>query len=67
MHGRDLESVSAEFARQLRQLQERVATACGRPVEEIAADMRTGRLLSAHEARDYGLVDDVEPTRRPPA
>ena len=31
---------AAEHARQLRRLQERLAEACGRPVEEIAADMR---------------------------
>jgi ATP-dependent Clp protease protease subunit len=65
VHGRDVESLSAEFSRQLRRLQERLASACGRPVEEIAADMRTGRLLTAKEARDYGLIDDMEQTRRP--
>jgi ATP-dependent Clp protease, protease subunit len=65
VHGRDVESLSAELSRQLRWLQERLASACGRPVEEIAADMRTGRLLTAEEARDYGLVDDMERTRRP--
>ena len=41
-------------ARQLRRLQERMAAACGRPVDEIAADMRAGRLLTAQEAQAYG-------------
>jgi ATP-dependent Clp protease, protease subunit len=59
--GRDLETVAAEHARQLRRLQERMAEACRRPADEIAADMRVGRLLSADEARDYGLVDRTEP------
>jgi ATP-dependent Clp protease, protease subunit len=58
--GRDLETVAAEHARQLRRLQERMAEACRRPADEIAADMRVGRLLSADEARDYGLVDRTE-------
>jgi ATP-dependent Clp protease, protease subunit len=53
--------VAAEHARQLRRLQERMAEACRRPADEIAADMRVGRLLSADEARDYGLVDRTEP------
>jgi ATP-dependent Clp protease protease subunit len=48
---------AAEHARQLRRLQERLAAACGRSVDEVAADMRAGRLLDAEEARAYGLVD----------
>jgi ATP-dependent Clp protease protease subunit len=63
--GRELEARAAEHAARLRALQERLAEACGRPVEQVASDMRSGRLLSAAEARDYGLVDDAEPTRRP--
>jgi ATP-dependent Clp protease, protease subunit len=59
--GRDLETAATEHARQLRRLQERMAEACRRPADEIAADMRAGRLLSADEARDYGLVDRTEP------
>jgi ATP-dependent Clp protease protease subunit len=63
--GREIEARAAEHAARLRSFQERLAEACGRPVEEIAADMRSGRLLSAAEARDYGLVDVAEPARRP--
>jgi ATP-dependent Clp protease protease subunit len=59
--GRELETLAAEHARQLRHLQERMADACGRPVDEIAADMRAGRLLTTDEARDYGLLDRTEP------
>jgi ATP-dependent Clp protease protease subunit len=64
MPGPEVEARAAEHALRLRRLQERVAEACGRPVEQIAADMRSGRLLSAAEARDYGLVDVTEPGRR---
>jgi ATP-dependent Clp protease protease subunit len=59
--GRELEAVAAEHARQLRRLQERLAEACGRSVDEIAADMRASRLLTTDEARDYGLLDRTEP------
>jgi ATP-dependent Clp protease protease subunit len=59
--GYEVEAWAAEHARQLRQLQERLAAACGRPVDEVAADMRAGRLLDAEEARAYGLVDAAEP------
>jgi ATP-dependent Clp protease protease subunit len=58
--GRELEALAAEHARQLRHLQERIAEACGHTVDEIAADMRAGKLLSADEARDYGLVDRAD-------
>lgn len=57
IRGQELDSWAAEHARQLRRLQERLADACGRPVDEIAADMRAGRLLTVPDAQDYGLVD----------
>ncbi|MGZ4571997.1 MAG: ATP-dependent Clp protease proteolytic subunit [Blastococcus sp.] len=57
--GREVESFAAEQARQLRRLQERLAEACGRSVDEIAADMRAGKLLTAEEAVDYGLLDPL--------
>jgi ATP-dependent Clp protease protease subunit len=63
--GRDVEAAAAEHARQLRRLQERIAEAAGRSVDEVAADMRTGRLLGAEEAHAYGLADSVEAGRRP--
>jgi ATP-dependent Clp protease protease subunit len=63
--GYEVEAWAAEHARQLRRLQERLAAACGRPVDEVAADMRAGRLLDAEEARAYGLVDAAEPDPRP--
>ena len=57
--GREVEAAAAQYTRQLRRLEERLAEACRRPVEEIAADVRTGRVLDAEEARAYGLVDTV--------
>ena len=59
--GHEVEAWAAEHARQLRRLQERLAAACGRSVDEVAADMRAGRLLDAEEARAYDLVDAAEP------
>ena len=56
--GHEVEAWAAEHARLLRRLQERLAAACGRSVDEVTADMRAGRLLDAEEARAYGLVDD---------
>lgn len=55
--GRDLEAHAEHHRRQLRRLQERIATACRRPADAVAGDMRVGRVLTAEEARGYGLVD----------
>ena len=37
-------------------LHQRVADASGRPLEQVTADMRSGRVLTAEEAVSYGLV-----------
>jgi ATP-dependent protease ClpP protease subunit len=45
----------------------RLAAATGRTADEVAADLRSNRYLSATEAQDYGLVDEVvrpRPRRR---
>jgi ATP-dependent Clp protease protease subunit len=59
VRGWDVEAWAADHARQAQRLYERLASACDRPVDEIAADCRAGRLLTAGEAEAYGLVDVV--------
>ena len=39
--------------------QARLAKATGRPLDDIVDDMRRGRYLTAHEAREYGLIDAI--------
>jgi ATP-dependent Clp protease, protease subunit len=56
------ELARAELERQAR-FHERLATAAGRSLEEVAADCAAGRYLSADEAVTYGLVDEI--VRRP--
>ncbi|MGH4021744.1 MAG: ATP-dependent Clp protease proteolytic subunit [Pseudonocardiaceae bacterium] len=56
-HTCDVADRADHLQRQLRRLQERVAEACHRPVDTVAADMRAGRIMTAEEARGYGLVD----------
>ncbi|OLL16204.1 hypothetical protein BKE56_022545 [Rhodococcus sp. M8] len=51
---------------QLRALQQHLADVCRRPVEEIAENMRAHRILTAEQARDYGLIDAVGGNRTPP-
>jgi ATP-dependent Clp protease protease subunit len=63
VRGWDVETWAAEHARQVRRLDERLAEACGRPVEEVAGDVHVGRLLTADEARAYGLADGTTAPR----
>jgi ATP-dependent Clp protease, protease subunit len=49
---------------QLARFVARIAEATGRPVEHVEADVASGRFLDAHEALEYGLVDEIwTPTR----
>ena len=57
VRGWDVEAWAAEHARTVERLHERLAEATGRPVAELAADMRAQRVLTAEEAREYGLLD----------
>ncbi len=50
----------------LRERMERILAAhTGQPLERIHADTDRDRIMSADEARDYGLVDSVLAPRRP--
>ncbi len=59
--GRPEDLVRATEADRLRidELTERLAAACGRPVEEVARDIRVGRTFTAGEALEAGLVDEI--------
>nr|WP_040783273.1 ATP-dependent Clp protease proteolytic subunit [Rhodococcus ruber] len=52
------------YRQQLQALQQRLADLCRHPIDEIAQDMRAHRILTAEQARDYGLVDAVGGDRR---
>ena len=54
-----LSSWAEHVAGQLARFHQRLAQATGRRVEDVAADLRRGRWLSAPEAVDYGLADEV--------
>ncbi|MGH4014365.1 MAG: ATP-dependent Clp protease proteolytic subunit [Pseudonocardiaceae bacterium] len=62
-HARDVTAHAEDHQRRLRLLQERIAGVCRHSIEAVVADMRAGRILTAEEARDYGLVDAVAPVK----
>jgi ATP-dependent Clp protease protease subunit len=58
----EIAAQSGQYQELLWRLQAGVAKTTGRPVEEIATDMRRGRYLDARDALEYGLIDAISPT-----
>jgi ATP-dependent Clp protease protease subunit len=69
-HVRDVARWAELRAAERRRFCERVATAAGRPVAAVEQDVARGRFLSAAEAVEYGILDEVyradAPVRRLP-
>lgn len=55
----DVSTQAEQHRRRLRQTQQRLAAASHHPVETVIDDMRAGRVVTAEEARDYGLIDTI--------
>lgn len=51
--------LSQQLELQEEQLRTRIAAVSGRSDEQVAQDLRAGRFLTASEAKDYGLVEEV--------
>ncbi len=54
-----LAGLAEQYLRQVEHLRRRVAAATGQPEEDVAADLESGRVLSAEEAKGYGLVNEL--------
>ena len=59
----DIELVAKEILRLKTQLEEIMAQHTGQPVERIAHDTDRDFVMTAAEAKDYGLIDEVISTR----
>ena len=55
----ELAAAADQHARQVGDLCGRIATATSRDSQEVASDLRAGRVLDASQAVEYGLVDEV--------
>jgi ATP-dependent Clp protease protease subunit len=56
------DEVTAAAGRYLRELEEmvvRIAEVTGQPRSRVEDDLSTGRILTAGEAKEYGLIDEV--------
>jgi ATP-dependent Clp protease protease subunit len=62
--GSDLEIVAREILRMRSQLEELLAQHTGQPLERIHLDIDRDKIMTAAEAKEYGLVDVVLPSRK---
>ena len=62
--GSDLEIQAREIGRMRQQMEEIIAQHTGQPVERITRDIDRDKIMTAEEAKAYGLVDVVLPSRK---
>jgi ATP-dependent Clp protease protease subunit len=55
----DVVHLTQQLELQEAQLRRRLVATTGRTDEEVAEDLRSGRFLTADEAKDYGLLHEV--------
>jgi len=60
----DISIQAKEILRLKDRLNEILANHCGRGIEDIARDTDRDRFMSAEEAKEYGLVDEVVTSRK---
>ncbi len=60
----DIEIQAREILRMRELLEKMLAEHTGRDVEQIRKDIERDKILTAHEAVEYGLVDEVVSTRK---
>ena len=59
----DIELIAAEIQRMKSSLEEVLAYHTGQPVEKISADTDRDFVMTATEAKDYGIIDEVIDSR----
>jgi ATP-dependent Clp protease, protease subunit len=60
----DLEIQAAEITRMRRLLETTLAKHAGRTPEQVHEDIERDRILTAEEAKEYGIVDEIIQSRK---
>ncbi len=60
----DMEIQAREIIRQREELEEILARHTGRSVEQVREDIERDRFLTAADAREYGLIDEIITSRK---
>jgi ATP-dependent Clp protease protease subunit len=55
----EVAAAAGQYLRELEELAVRLAEVTGQPRSRVEDDLSAGRTLTAEEAREYGLVDDI--------
>jgi ATP-dependent Clp protease protease subunit len=65
----EIAAAAGQYLRELEELAVRLAEVTGQPLSRVEDDLANGRVLTAEEAREYGLVDSIvgEPEPEPDA
>ncbi|MGH3389288.1 MAG: ATP-dependent Clp protease proteolytic subunit [Actinomadura sp.] len=62
----DLEIQAQEILRMRTTMEEILARHTGRSAEQVRTDIERDRFLTAAEAKDFGLIDEIITSRKPP-
>ncbi|WP_026256945.1 ATP-dependent Clp protease proteolytic subunit [Actinopolymorpha alba] len=60
----DIEIQANEILRMRSMLEEMIAENTGRPIDEVARDIERDKILTAQQAVEYGLIDEVLVSRK---
>jgi ATP-dependent Clp protease protease subunit len=62
--GSDIEIQAREIMRMRQQLEDMLSRHSNRPLEQVTKDIDRDKIMTAEEARDYGLVDTILASRK---
>ena len=62
--GSDLEIQAREIMRMRQQMEHLLSERTGRPLEQVVRDIDRDKIMTAEEAKEYGIVDVVLPSRK---
>jgi ATP-dependent Clp protease protease subunit len=62
--GSDIEIQAREIMRMRTQLEETLSRHTGQPIEKVRKDIDRDKIMTAQEAKEYGLVDNVVASRK---
>ncbi|GAA2907374.1 ATP-dependent Clp protease proteolytic subunit [Streptosporangium fragile] len=62
--GSDIEIQAREILRMRSQMETIISRHSGRSVEAVRKDIERDKILDAQEAKEYGLIDDIIPSRK---
>jgi ATP-dependent Clp protease, protease subunit len=62
----EVAAAAGQYLRELEEMAVRLADVTGQPRSRVEDDLSAGRILTAEQAREYGLIDEIVGERRDP-